>query len=129
MTETYVKLTEAEWNVMECLWEKAPRTGREAVEWLQEHMGWSRSTTLTLLRRMEEKGAVKSESSGEVKVFVPTLSREQAVLRETEDFLGRLYKGSLGMMLSAFTKKQDLTKQEIEELYAILDELDKDDNK
>jgi len=128
MAENYVKLTEAEWNVMECLWEKSPRTGREAVEWLQEHMGWSRSTTLTLLRRMEEKGAVKSEDSTEVKVFVPLLSREQAVLQETEDFLGRVYKGSLGMMLSAFTKKQDLTKQEIEELHAFLDELEKNDS-
>lgn len=118
-----IKLTEAEWNVMECLWEKSPRTGREAIDWLKERMGWSRSTTLTLLRRMEEKGAVGSETDGELKQFIPLINREEAALQETEDFLGRVYKGSLGMMLSAFTKKQDLTKQEIEELHAILDEL------
>lgn len=124
MAGTNVKLTDAEWNVMECLWEKSPRTGREAIDWLKERMGWSRSTTLTLLRRMEEKGAVGSENNGELKMFVPLINREQAALQETEDFLGRVYKGSLGMMLSAFTKKQDLTRQEIDELHAILDGLE-----
>lgn len=119
-----VKLTEAEWNVMECLWEKSPRTGREAIDWLNERMGWSRSTTLTLLRRMEEKGAVGSENNGELKLFIPLLNREDVALQEAEDFLDRVYKGSLGMMLSAFTKKQELSKQEIEELHAILDELE-----
>lgn len=129
MEELNINLTEAEWNVMECLWEKSPRTGRETVSWLKEHMGWSRSTTLTLLRRMEEKGAVGAETTGEVKEFFPLITRDQAALKETKDFLRRIYKGSLGMMLSAFTKKQDLSKSEIDELYAILKELEekKDD--
>ena len=50
-------LTDAEWQVMECLWDKGGLTGREAVCLLQEKMGWSRSTTLTLLRRLESKNA------------------------------------------------------------------------
>ena len=124
MGNQHINLTDAEWNVMECLWEKSPRTGRETIEYLKERMGWSRSTTLTLLRRMEEKGAVGSELSGDVKKFIPLISREQAALQETEDFLGRVYKGSLGMMLSSFTKKQTLSKSEIDELYSILRELE-----
>ena len=124
MGKQHINLTDAEWNVMECLWEKSPRTGRETIEYLKERMGWSRSTTLTLLRRMEEKGAVGSELSGDVKKFIPLISREQAALQETEDFLGRVYKGSLGMMLSSFTKKQTLSKSEIDELYSILRELE-----
>ena len=124
MGNQHINLTDAEWNVMECLWEKSPRTGRETIEYLKERMGWSRSTTLTLLRRMEEKGAVGSELSGEVKQFIPLISREQAAIQETEDFLGRVYKGRLGMMLSSFTKKQTLSKNEIDELYSILKELE-----
>ena len=124
MGNQHINLTDAEWNVMECLWEKSPRTGRETIEYLKERMGWSRSTTLTLLRRMEEKGAVGSELSGDVKQFIPLISREQAAIQETEDFLGRVYKGSLGMMLSSFTKKQTLSKNEIDELYSILKELE-----
>ena len=124
MEHSKINLTEAEWNVMECLWEKAPRTGRETIELLKDRMGWSRSTTLTLLRRMEEKGAVKSEDSENVKQFYPATSREEAAHQETADFLQRVYQGSLGMMVSAFTKKQNLSKSEIDELYAILNKLE-----
>ena len=81
-----------------------------------------------MLRRMEEKGAVGSEDSGEVKMFYPLITREGAAHHETEQFLGRVYKGSIGMMLSAFTRKQNLTKSEIDELYSILNELEAKQN-
>ena len=58
----HVSLTPAEWSVMECLWEAAPLTGREVTQKMQQRCGWSRSTTLTLLSRMEAKGAVAGES-------------------------------------------------------------------
>lgn len=124
-----MNLTDAEWNVMECLWEKSPRTGREATQWLEERMGWNRSTTLTLLRRMEAKGAVASDTDGSVKTFRPLVRREDAALQETENFLSRVYKGSLSLMVSSLTKKQSLPREEIDELYALLKELEenKDD--
>ena len=56
----HMGLTEAEWQVMECLWMSAPRTGREIIDALGKTTGWSRSTTLTLLRRLEDKGAVSA---------------------------------------------------------------------
>ena len=128
MEKSKINLSDAEWNVMECLWEKSPRTGRETIDLLKERMGWSRSTTLTLLRRVEEKGAVKSETVDGCKVFYPTISRESAAQQETENFLGKVYKGSLGMMLTAFTTKQTLSKSEIDQLYAILKEAEAKNN-
>ena len=115
-----LNLTPTEWHLMECLWEKSPRTGREAVEYLEQKVGWSRSTTLTLLRRMAEKGLIHCGEEDGLKVYTPLVPREDAVLRETDDFLNRVYKGSISMMLSAITQKQDLSKEEIDELYAIL---------
>jgi BlaI family penicillinase repressor len=120
MSELDISLTPAEWNLMECLWEKAPRTGREAAEYLKEHVGWTRSTTLTLLRRMTEKGIVSCSDMGGVNAYSPLLRREDAVLRETDNILKRVYKGSVRMMMSAVTKKQDLTREEIDALYEIL---------
>lgn len=120
MSARKISFTMAEWNVMECLWEKSPRTGREATEWLEERVGWSRSTTLTLLRRMEAKGAVASDVEGGMKSFRPLIGREDAALQETEDFLDRVYIGSLSLMVSSLTKRQSLPKEEIDELYAIL---------
>ncbi len=120
MSENNISLTSTEWNLMECLWETAPSTGREATEYLKKHVGWSRSTTLTLLRRMTEKGILRCEKLDGVKVYSPLVRREDAVKRETEDFLSRVYKGSVSMMVSAITEKLDLSREEIEELYAIL---------
>lgn len=113
-------LSDAEWSVMDALWERGELTGREAAELLRERCGWSRSTVLTLLGRMEAKGAVAAESEGGVKVYRPLLSREDASLCETRNFLGRVYKGSVSLMLSALTKKQALSQQEIDELYELL---------
>ena len=124
MGENRINLTSADWNVMECLWEKESITGREATDMMEEKMGWNRSTTLTLLRRLEEKGAIASDSEGAKKLFAPVVSREDAALQETESFLERVYNGSVSMMLSAITKKQALSKSEIDELYAMLKDME-----
>lgn len=117
-------LTEAEWNVMEHLWKKSHLTGRELTDALEQERGWNRSTTLTLLRRMEAKGAVESRTEGGKKVFLPRICREDAVLAETEGFLNRVYQGSVSLMVSAMTQKQALSSSEISELYAMLKDLE-----
>ena len=120
MTEKNISLTPAEWNLMECLWEAAPRTGRETVEYMRAQVGWNRSTTLTMLRRMSEKGLISCDESGEVLCYRPNIQREEAAQRETHSFIDRVYKGSVSMMLSAMTEKQELSREEIDKLYAIL---------
>lgn len=120
MNKKELGLTPTEWHLMECLWEKSPRTGREAVEYLEQKVGWSRSTTLTLLRRMTEKGFIHCGEEDGLKVYTPLVPRQDAVVRETDDFLNRVYKGSVSMMMSAITQKQNLSKEEIDELYTIL---------
>ena len=129
MNDKHISLTEAEWTVMECLWEKSPRTGRETVAWLDQKMGWTRSTVLTMLRRLEAKGAVAGDTDGELKTFRPLIAREEVAVRETENLLDRAYKGSLSLLVSSLTKKQSLPQNEIDELYAILREMEgkKDD--
>ena len=124
MNDKQIALTEAEWTVMECLWEKSPRTGRETAIWLDRRMGWNRSTTLTMLRRLEAKGAVAGDTAGEMKTFRPLIAREEVAVRETENLLDRAYKGSLSLLVSSLTKKQSLPQKEIDELYAILREME-----
>ena len=128
MNDKNLTLTEAEWTVMECLWEKSPRTGRETVEWLDKRMGWTRSTTLTMLRRLEAKGAVAGDTEREPKTFRPLIAREDVAVRETENLLDRAYKGSLSLLVSSLTKKQSLPQKEIDELYAILREMEGNNN-
>ena len=120
----HINLTDAEWRVMELLWQHEPQTGRELVEALEKIAGWNRSTTLTLLRRLEGKQAVADETQNGVKAFRPLIRREEAALQESEDFLSRVYQGSLSLMVSTMTQKQALSQEELGELYKILQELE-----
>ncbi len=127
MTESHISLTQAEWSVMECLWEAGPLTGRKVTQYMEKHCGWSRSTTLTLLGRLEHKGAIESVAAESgPKVFSPLLGREDAALRETEDFLSRVYQGSLSLMVNSLTKKQAISREELVELHELLNGLEEE---
>ena len=116
-----IDLTDAEWTLMEQLWQSPGSSGRGLTEALAAQTGWSRSTTLTLLGRLETKGVVESVLAEKgPKVFSPILRREDAVLEETKDFLDRVYQGSLSLMVSALTQKQALSREELDELYELL---------
>lgn len=120
-------LTPNEWYVMECLWSNGQCTGRVAVEYLQKVVGWSRSTTLTMLRRMTEKGMIACSEENGLLVYTPLIDRDTAAQKETNSFLSRVYNGSVSLLFSAITQKQALSQQEIDALYAILKEAENRD--
>lgn len=119
-----LKLSASEWNVLNCLWADSPRTVMQLVAELERSVGWAKSTTITTLRRMEEKGLVQAEQSGRGKSYTPAVERERAVTAETRSFLDRVYQGSVGLMMSAMAKRQELSAGEVAQLRAILDQLD-----
>ena len=125
MEEHTLDLTAAEWNVMECLWEDGGRakTGREVAQRLAETAGWSRSTALTMLARMEKKGLVACDGEGKLNRYRALASRGEAARRQTESFLSRVYRGSVRAMLSAMAEQAELTDADIDGLYAVLDEI------
>lgn len=118
------KLTASEWSVLTCLWEDSPRTVMQLVADLGDRVGWAKSTTITTLRRMEEKGLLHCEQTGRGKLYSPAVEREQAVTAETHSFLDRVYQGSVGLMMSAMVKRQELSAGEVAELRSILDQIE-----
>lgn len=74
-----------------------------------------------MLRRMTEKNLISCENSGKMKTYAPLIDREEAVKKETESFLNRVYHGSVSMLLNGFVEKQKLSSKDIEELRQILD--------
>lgn len=116
------ELSEAEWHVLESLWADSPKVGSQIVADMEARKGWSRSTTLTMLRRMTEKGLLACDDSGKMKTYTSLVPREDAVKKETESFLNRVYQGSVSMLLNSFVKKQRLSAGEIKELREILDQ-------
>ena len=89
-----VQVTEAEWKIMECLWDHAPQTMGEITATLEPTTGWTRQTVITLLKRMTEKGAVSMDDSGRAKKYVPLITREEASTVETHKFLDHVFKGN-----------------------------------
>lgn len=121
-----VRIKNSEWNVLSCLWEKSPQTVMQLVARLRETVGWAKSTTITTLRRMEEKGLVKCEIIGKGKSYTPAVEQENAVIAETRSFLDRVYQGSVGMMMSAMARQEGLSREQIAQLRAILDQAEQE---
>lgn len=120
MKKEMFSLTPNEWLVMEELW-KSPATLMELVRALgQDPPGWAKSTTATMLRRMEEKGLVCHESTGKAKLFHPSLGREEAALAETRTLLDKAFSGSVGLLVNTLVQQDSLSKEELDTLYAIL---------
>ena len=112
-------LSHGEWKVMELLWQR-PYTLMELVALLKDTVGWSKSTVATMVRRMEEKGVISYEEHGRTKTFYPLLSQQEAALGETESLLHRAFHGSVGLLVSAMARSNNLTRDDIDELYTIL---------
>ena len=104
------KLTDAEWKVMEILWESSPRTMMEITNALKEETGWTKYTVMSFLKRMEEKGALYFEEG-----------QEQAVVQESEDFLNKVFKGRIGLMVNAMVQQNAITEEDLKELQEILE--------
>lgn len=115
-----VKLTDAEWKVMEVLWKEEPKTIMQITKELRVETGWTKYTVMSFLKRMEDKGAVHFIEGERAKLYYSDLKREDASLQEAEEFLGKVFEGKLGLMVNAMVKRQALSEEDIKELYEIL---------
>lgn len=122
-----MNITNSEWYVMECLWEQSPKTLMQIVEECREKVGWAKSTCTTMVKRMEAKELIRYELDGRTKQFYPLVRREEVAVKQTRDFLQRIYHGSVSMMMNALVKQNDLTEEDIDELEGILKKCRKGD--
>ena len=115
-----VNLSDGEWKLMYKLWEEPSRTIAQLTAALQPETGWSKHTVITMLSRLEDKGAVHHDG-GTPKHYSAILQKEDAAQSETKSFLDKVYGGRLGLMMSAMVDSRALTQQDIDELTAILE--------
>lgn len=121
MERKAINLSDSEWKLMNRLWARNPMTIMELTAALREDTGWSKNTVITMLSRLEAKGAVRCEQGLRAKSYSPAIERQAAARAETESFLGKVYGGSLGLMMSAMVESRGLSEQDIAELSAILE--------
>ncbi len=122
-----IGLSNAEWRIMDFLWDKNPATIADMVHYFDGVTNWDRHVIIIMLKRMEAKGAVAWRTVGRAKHYYPVIEREQSCVLETKNFLERVYKGSLGLMLTTMVKQEKIGKEELEELRKILNEGERND--
>lgn len=117
----HINLSDSEWKLMNHLWARSPQTITELTAVLRAETGWSKNTVITMLSRLETKGAVRYEPGGRARRYFPAVQREDAALAETESFLSKVYGGSLGLMVSSLVESRALSEEDLAELAAILE--------
>lgn len=115
-----ISLSDGEWKLMHLLWEEAPRTIAQLVAALRNDTGWTKGTVFMMLARMADKGAVRAETGGRAKLYYPVWEKEDAAFRATENFLSKVYDGSVGLLVASMAGQKALSKEDIDELYAVL---------
>ena len=114
------RISESEWDILSILWKKAPLTAAQVLASLPDK-AWKLNTVRTFLARLEKKGAVREgESTESAKAFVPAVSREACVRRESESFLARVFEGGTAALMLHFAKSKRLSAAELTELENIL---------
>jgi len=111
-----VKIFDAEYRFMDIVWDNAPINSMKLVALAREELGWNKSTSYTVIRRLCERGVLKNEKS----IVSALIDREQGMHSETEEHIEKIYNGSLKLFFTAFLQKEKLSKEEIEELNKIV---------
>ena len=117
-----VQVTEAEWKIMECLWDHAPQAMAEITRTLEPTTGWTRHTVITLLKRLTEKGAVSVENNGYVHLYTPLITKEESSTLETRKLVNRAFSGQPAMLVNNLVDSGDMT---VDELQSLLDSIRK----
>lgn len=115
------KIFESEYRFCMILWECEPVTTAELVKRCQEQLGWKRTTTYTVIKRLGERGVLQNESG----TVTSLVSREQAQASEIDELVEKKFAGSLPAFVAAFTKRRDLSEQELDEVQNMIDRIRK----
>ena len=111
------KIFESEYRFCLILWEHEPVSTTQLVKLCQQQLGWKRTTTYTVIKRLSERGVVKNEDG----VVSSLISREQAQVSELDELMEKKFQGSLPAFLAAFARRQALSEDEVEEIRRIIE--------
>ena len=117
------RIGEAEYAVMEVLWEDAPLTATEVAERVPAARGWSIRTVKTMLARLLAKGVLAHEEEGRRYLYRPAIDREEYVAEESGRMIDRMFDGRVTPLVAQLAARDRLSPADIEEIEALLKEL------
>ena len=111
------KIFESEYRFCLILWEHEPLPSAELAKLCRERLGWSRTTTYTVIHRLSERGVVKNENG----VVFSLVSKDEAPAAELDELVEKTFEGSLPAFVAAFARKTKLSQDEVDRLRAMID--------
>ena len=115
------KIHESEYRFCLILWEHEPVTAVELVKLCQEQLGWKRTTTFTVIKRIGERGILKNEN-GQI---TSVISKEEAQACEIDELVEKKFEGSVPAFIAAFTKRTKISEKELDEVQKMIDQIRK----
>ena len=115
-----IELSKAEFEVLDALWANYPASASEIIERISDDKQWHEKTVKTLLSRLHKKGAVSFTKQGRLYIYSPTIERADYTLKESRNFIERLFSGQIAPLVSSFAKSKELSQQDINELKKVI---------
>ena len=115
------KIHEGEYRFCLIMWEHEPVTAAELARLCQEQLGWKRTTTYTVIKRLGERGVLRNDD-GTVTALV---SKDEAQAFEIDELVEKKFEGSLPSFIAAFTKRQTLSEEDLDEVQRMIDRIRK----
>lgn len=111
------KIFESEYRFCLILWEQEPVKSAELARICKEQLGWSKTTTYTVIKRLSDRGVLKNEDT----IVSSLISKEEAQLNELDELVEKKFEGSLPAFIAAFARRQELSEDEIAEIRRMID--------
>lgn len=111
------KIFEKEYRFCLILWEHEPVSRADLAKLCEEQLGWKATTTYTVVKRLCDRGVLKNENS----IITSLVSKDEAQASEIDEFVEEKFEGSLPAFFAAFTKRQKISEDELDELQAMID--------
>ena len=112
------KVFESEYRFCLILWENEPINSTKLAKLCNEKLGWSRTTTYTVIRRLSDRGIVKNENA----VVTSLVSKDEVQAAEIDELVEKTFEGSVPAFIAAFTRRKKLSREEVAEIRRMLDQ-------
>lgn len=122
MTPGNINLGEAELEIMKVLWKAPEAVNSQYISEAVKDRTWKRTTILTFLTRLVDKGALSAEKRGKSYYYTPLISQRDYRIIQTKNLITSLYNGSVRDFAVSFFEEQKVSEEDIKELRAIFNE-------
>jgi len=111
------KVFESEYRFCLILWKHEPINSTRLAKLCHEQLGWSRSTTYTVIKRLSDRGVVRNENA----TVTSLVSKDEVQAAEIDEMVEKTFEGSLPAFIAAFTKRKSISPEDLAEIRKMID--------